>query len=218
MSNCPIHSQGHWDSEENHPNHGHTEGDEVKTEPTCLDSQPFPLNMGSEVFLAPVGSLHWMVGLNGSLDWMMRFWALYTSSTCLSWLGVRQAAVQSFVPYIMWPRPVLSLSVSVLDCAWDRLEDSEGPLPPSPLLETPRPFHSPPSTTPAPAGCGPRRKVAFMKACHTGGTQEESSGKYRISSMESSWDDSPPSNIPILWGKPQLSQMKSFDLQSKGRR
>ena len=106
---------------------------------------------------------------------------------------------------------VSSLSLSVLDCAWDRLSDSEGPLPPS-LLETPRPFHSPPSTTPA---ClrwmWPRRKVAFMKVLsHRWHYTEESRGECRISSPESSWDDSPSISIPIPWEPWAASQMKSL--------
>lgn len=101
--------------------------------------------------------------------------------------------------------------MSVPDCAWDRLSDSEGPLPPS-LLETPRPFHSPPPPRlRACAGCGPRRKVAFMKVLsHRWHYTEESSGKYRISSPESSWDDSPSINIPIPWEPWAASQMKSL--------
>lgn len=131
----------------------------------------------------------------------------------LSWAGSQTGSVQAlFCPlYHVTMVSVSSLSLSVLDCEWDRLSDSKGPLPPS-LLEKPRPFHSPPSTMPV---ClrwmWPRRKVAFMKVLsHRWHYTEGSSGKCRISSPESSWDDSPSINTPIPSEPWAASQMKSL--------
>ena len=131
----------------------------------------------------------------------------------LNWAGSQTGGFQSlFCPlYHVTMASVSSLSLSVLDCEWDRLSDFEEPLPRS-LLEKPRPFHSPPSTMPA---ClrwmWPRRKVAFMKVLsHRWHYTEGSSGKRRISSPESSRGDSPSINTPIPWEPCAASQTKSL--------